>query len=281
MPHFRAMEPMAMPKQRIAQWIAQPLARGLKLALCAALCSGPLLAAAASVPDQPVKQPVGQPPSATAQKAHPHKRIAKPSPATPAPQIVAAPPVPVAPPPPDWPVNDKPAAATVVWDSHGLRVDANNSSLSQILTDVSTDTGTKVEGLGAKDVRVFGTYGPGPANEVIAQLLNGTGYNVLMVGDQGSGAPRQIVLSSAPSGPAAQNNARNNNSNDDDYEPEQPIQEPTPQQPNGGFVPPQPMNQQQMQEMQMRQEQLQQQMRNQMLQQQGQPTPADTQAPQH
>ncbi len=265
-----AAEPIAMAKQ----WITRGIARGLKPALCMALCGVPLLAVADAVPDQPIKQSA----SSKAQRPHTQKHVAKPSPATPAPQVAVAPPAPVAPPPPNWPVNDKPVSATVIWDSQGLRVDANNSSLAQILKDVSTDTGTKVEGLGPGDVRVFGTYGPGPANEVLAQLLNGTGYNVLMVGDQGSGAPRQLVLSSAPSGPAPQNNARNNNANDDDYEPEQPIQEP--QQINGGFAPPQPMNQQQMQEMQMRQEQLQQQLRNQMLQQQGQPTPPDTQAPQ-
>jgi len=257
-----AVEPIAMAKR----WIAQ----GTRLALCAALCATPLFAAA----DQPVKPSTG-----AAQKAHPHKRAAKPSPATPAPQIVAAPAVPVAPPPPNWPAKSQPAAATIVWDSQGLRVDAANSSLSQILREISTDTGAKLEGPTPGDVRVFGTYGPGPANDVISQLLNGTGFNVLMVGDQGSGAPRQIVLSSAPSGPAPQNNARMpNNQSEEDYEPEPPPQ-PEPQQINGGFVPPQPQNQQQMQEMQMRQEQLQQQMRNQMLQQQGQPIPPDTQPP--
>ena len=246
------------------------IARVTRLALCAALCAWPLLAAGA-VPDQPAKSSSSPP---VHRIVHPHKRTAaKPSPATPAPQVAAAP---VAPPPPDWPVNDKPVAATVVWDSQGLRVDANNSSLSQILKDVSTDTGTSVEGLKPGDVRVFGTYGPGPANVVLSQLLDGAGYNVLMVGDQGSGAPRQIVLSSAPSGAAPQNGARNNNvSNDDDYQPDP---EPEPPQPiNGGFAPPQ--NQQQIQEMQQRQELMQQQLRNQMLQQQGQPIPADTQAP--
>jgi len=257
------------------RWIAQ----GTKLALCAALCAGPLFAADA-VADQPVKAATGAAP----RRAHPlkraRKRAGKPSPATPAPQIVAAPPMPVAPPPPNWPAKSQPAAATVVWDSQGLRVDATNSSLSQILREISTDTGAKLEGPTPGDVRVFGTYGPGPANDVISQLLNGTGFNVLMVGDQGSGAPRQIVLSSVPSGPAPQNNARMpNNANEEDYEPEPPPQPEQQQQINGGFVPPQPQNQQQMQEMQMRQEQLQQQMRNQMLQQQGQPVPPDTQAP--
>jgi len=95
---------------------------------------------------------------------------------------------------PKWPVNEKPLPATVTWDSHGLRIDATNSSLAQILTDVSTTTGATVEGFDT-DQRVFGIYGPGPARDVLSQLLQGSGYNVVMVGDQGQGTPRLIILS--------------------------------------------------------------------------------------
>jgi hypothetical protein len=107
-------------------------------------------------------------------------------------------PVPVTPPPPEpphWPANERPAEASVTWDSHGLLISAQNSSLRQILDSVAAATGAKVEGLGA-DQRIFGTYGPGKAHEVLTQLLDGTGYNVLMIGDQGEGTPRQIVLTS-------------------------------------------------------------------------------------
>jgi hypothetical protein len=130
---------------------------------------------------------------------HPHKRSAvKPS----ATQAAAqAPVVPAAPPAPYWPANDHPHAATVVWDSHGLHVEASNSSLEQILKDVSTATGAKLEGFSA-DQRVFGSYGPGTAREVLSQLLDGSGYNVVLIGDQGEGTPREIVLSSKPTGPA-------------------------------------------------------------------------------
>ncbi len=189
--------------------------------------------------------------------------------------------MPAAPPPPNWPINDKPIPATVVWDSHGLRIDAANSSLDQILKEVSTDTGAKVEGLNA-DQRVFGSYGPGPANEVLSQLLNGTGYNVLMIGDQGEGTPRQIVLSAKPTGPApAASNNRNSTTNEEDLEAEQEIREQEQQQrlqlqqeqqqqaqpPNlhSGFQPPEPPGtpprtpqqiiQQQMQQLQQQQQQ--------------------------
>ena len=100
---------------------------------------------------------------------------------------------------PNWPVNDAPNKPSVTWDSSGLKIEANNSSLHDILNEVSADTGTKVEGMGA-DERVFGEYGPGDTRDVISQLLHGSSYNVLMIGDQGAGTPRQIVLSTRHSG---------------------------------------------------------------------------------
>jgi hypothetical protein len=160
-------------------------------------------------------------------------------------------------------VNSKPFEATVVWNSQGLKIDASNSSLGQILKDVATATGTRVEGLGL-DQRVFGTYGPGPARDVLAQLLVGSGYNVLMIGDQGQGTPRQIVLSSQQKGDAAPAQAANDGqaaSNDDTDADEQP-QPPTPPPPaiRNGFAPGAPPRtpQQIMQEMQQRQQQQQQ-----------------------
>ncbi len=113
--------------------------------------------------------------------------------------IVAAP---AAPPLPLWPANEKPSLASVTWDSQGLRIDAANSSLVQILRDVSAATGAKVEGLNS-DERIFGDFGPGPARDVLSQLLQGSGYNIVMIGDQGAGTPRKIVLTPRPSGGAA------------------------------------------------------------------------------
>jgi len=108
-------------------------------------------------------------------------------------------PAPAQPEVPKWPVNDAPNKPSVTWDSSGLKIEANNSSLHDILNEVSADTGAKVEGMGA-DERVFGEYGPGDARDVISQLLHGSVYNVLMIGDQGAGTPRQIVLSTRGSG---------------------------------------------------------------------------------
>jgi hypothetical protein len=100
---------------------------------------------------------------------------------------------------PLWPVNEKPNPARVMWDSHGLQIDASNSSLVQIFGDVTTATGAKVVGL-QHDERIFGKYGPGPARDVLAQLLQGSGYNVMMVGGEGLAAPNEILLTSRSAG---------------------------------------------------------------------------------
>jgi hypothetical protein len=140
-------------------------------------------------------------------KARSHKHLAAAKSQSPAAQAT----VPATPPEPElpkWPANEKPSPATVTWDSLGLRIDAANSSLSQILQDVATATGAKVEGFDT-DQRVFGAFGPGTARDVLCQLLQGSGYNVLLIGDQGQGTPREILLSlrHAGSAPAAVNPA--------------------------------------------------------------------------
>lgn len=115
----------------------------------------------------------------------------------------------------------------MTWDSQGLRINAANSSLQQILNDVATITGAKVEGFDT-DQRIFGAYGPGQARDVLSQLLQGSGYNVMMIGDQGQGTPRKIVLSLRHSGsqsPTA-NPAQNNDDDADVDEPPQPPPQP-------------------------------------------------------
>jgi hypothetical protein len=134
------------------------------------------------------------------------------------------------------------------------------------LKDFSTASGAQIEGMGS-DERVFGTYGPGQARDVLSQLLQGSGYNLLMIGDQGQGAPRQIVLSIRPSGsaqPATGNNSAGSNDDDADVE-EQPQQPPQQQFPPGVFRPgsqrgPLPPNiqEQQQRQQQMREQQMQQ-----------------------
>jgi hypothetical protein len=194
----------------------------------------------------------------------------KPSPSHPInPQEQADPTVAAAvPAPPAWPVNEQPNHASVVWDSHGLSIDAANSSLQQILKDVSTATGATIEGLSG-DERVFGAYGPGQAGEVLAQLLQGAGYNVMLIGDRGRGAPREILLSVRKSTTDDAAQPKNSNNNDDDSadaEDDQPAPQQPPMRPGfpGGFPrsPQQRMEQIQRERQQMLQQQQQQPQQN-------------------
>jgi hypothetical protein len=201
-----------------------------------------------------------------------HRHVAKAKALTP---VAEAPPPP--PPPPDWPVNDKAQEASVDWNGRNLHIAATNSSLQQILRDVSTATGVKVEGEAA-DERIYGSYGPASAREVLAKLLDGTGYNVLMVGDKGEGTPRELVLTvktnAAPKTSAAENPARQNADDEAQEDPEPPEQtNPVPHRPFGVSPASQPGQgrspEQIMNEIQQRQQQIQQQ--QQQIQQQGQP----------
>ena len=168
--------------------------------------------------------------------------------------------IPAAPKLPNWPANDRPGKASVTWDSQGLRINAANSSLEQILKDVSAATGAKVEGMGS-DERVFGAYGPGQARDVLSQLLQGSGYNVMMIGDQGQGTPRQVVLSARQNGDSQSAAAGPAGNPDEDADVEEQPQ-PTPQPPvqpfRPGFPPGGPVRTPQ-QALQERQEQQQQQ----------------------
>jgi len=207
-----------------------PILRRGALLLCAVFLFlvGALLATAQSattaVPTAPAT-------SATPAKKplHTHKRAhAAAAKATAAEAVVAAPVAPPEPEAPHWPVNDKPTPATVTWDSQGLHVQAENSSLEQILNDFSAATGSTVEGFD-DDRRIFGTYGPGLARDVLSQLLQGTGYNVVMVGDMGQGAPRQIVLTARDSTKTTQKGDKKaSGDSDDDDDAAQPSQPPPP-----------------------------------------------------
>jgi hypothetical protein len=101
-----------------------------------------------------------------------------------------------------WPANQQPVPAAFQWNGRTLQIAAQNASLQQILEKVAVLTGAKIEG-NEIDQRVYGVYGPGRVSDVLAALLQGSGYNVLLIGDQGQGVPRRIVLSMRPTGPTS------------------------------------------------------------------------------
>lgn len=97
------------------------------------------------------------------------------------------------------PVAQPPA---VKLEDGKLTVDAHNSELSAILSDVARTSGMTIDGQ-QSDARVFGVYGPASPREVLTELLDGAGYNFMMVGATPGGAPRELLLSARTKGPAA------------------------------------------------------------------------------
>jgi hypothetical protein len=89
--------------------------------------------------------------------------------------------------------------AQIILDGDRLSIRADNSSLSAILHQVAGKSGMKIDGL-TGDERVFGTFGPGAPRDVLADLLNGTAYNLVLLGDLSDGAPRELILTPATHG---------------------------------------------------------------------------------
>jgi hypothetical protein len=237
-PRPKTMNPQLAPARLRRQGFLQTLVLGLALPVLALLVV-PAILAETNLPAQQATKSAQQQ-EAAAKPAQPRRRAAAHAHAAstqsqPAPEAIAAPPA--ASPAPILPANQPPNRARVSWDSRGLQIEASNSSLNQILRQVAADTGAKLEGL-AQDQRVFGSYGPGPGSDVLLKLLDGSGYNVLMIGGHDTDAPLRIVLSArSPAGTqtAANNQNRSNSENDEVAEqvdpdpPPDPTEAPRPQ----------------------------------------------------
>lgn len=117
--------------------------------------------------------------------------------------VATAPPAP----PPPLPPAQQPAHPAEVSFSQGLlTVHADNSSLVDILNQISRSTGLQIQGL-SHDQRIYGSYGPGKLTATVSKLLDGSGYDYVIVGGTESHAPSKLLLTqantAAPSGIAS------------------------------------------------------------------------------
>jgi hypothetical protein len=115
----------------------------------------------------------------------------------------------------------QPAAAhraQVTFATGVLSVSAENSSLNQILREISRVTGMKITG-GVTDERVYGTYGPADTSTVLSALLRGTGSNMLIIFDSRQ-TPEELILTSRGGGPTPPSpTAAGRDERDDDQPP--------------------------------------------------------------
>jgi hypothetical protein len=247
--------------------------------VCAALCVGTVSWASARSDDTPTR------PNSPSHSSQNQKKNKKQQP---------LPPLPSGPTGPVQPIPLDSIAAVppqVTYENNQLTIVAPNSTLADILRAVRKTTGAEIE-IPAAPERVVTNLGPGPAREVVAELLNGSRFNYVLLGSPADDATLTRVVLVAKSavqdvtpGPApeggmpqatasiaaqqppqpaeaeAEANSDDNNDDSADQTPEAEQQQTPPQDQNGVKTP-----QQMLQEMQQRQLQMQQQQ-----QQNGQP----------
>jgi len=92
------------------------------------------------------------------------------------------------------PVN--PDGVRVLVRKGQMEIHARNATLSEVLFQVEQQTGAEIAiPAGTERQRVIGDFGPGTASEVLAQLLNGSDLNFVVVGSQNNpGAVSSVIL---------------------------------------------------------------------------------------
>jgi hypothetical protein len=173
----------------------KPRGVGVRLspAVCLAAVLSLLLVPALALAQQPVPIPSFDPPPTVTKNSPPATAPATIPPASGTAVVIPA--TPTSDPSTDTPAfQQPPSRAQVKLDSAGLSIRARNSSLSQILRDVASASGMKVDGF-SRDERVFGNFGPDEPHRVLSNLLDGSGYNVIMVGNTDKATPKVLSLS--------------------------------------------------------------------------------------
>jgi hypothetical protein len=102
------------------------------------------------------------------------------------------------------PISAPPGPALEVYFRRGLlSISSNKASLSEVLFAIHQQTGAEIAiPAGAEQEQVVAEIGPGPAPEVLSQLLNGSKFNFMILSS--SSDPRsldRVILSSRPEGP--------------------------------------------------------------------------------
>ena len=114
------------------------------------------------------------------------RRGVKPAPV--APPVVTAPPVPLT-------LAQQPSIPPQVsYQSGMLTIVAQNSSLGDILREVHRSTGAVIDVPANANERVVTRLGPGPARDVLADLLNGSTFNYVMIGSSADPAGVSSVM---------------------------------------------------------------------------------------
>ena len=109
--------------------------------------------------------------------------------------------------------------ARITFTDSLLSVSASNASLNGLIREIARQTGMKVTGSVAED-RVFGEYGPGDPQSILATLLDGTGSNIL-IRSAANDAPLELILTprTGAASPPSPNLSADNEDTDDQAPP--------------------------------------------------------------
>ncbi len=121
--------------------------------------------------------------------------------------------MPQAPPPPLTLEQSPPTPPQVRLQNGELTIAAHNSTLSQVLRAVQSQTGASIDiPASAGNERVVAQIGPGQPRDVLSTLLNGSRFDYVILGVTGDpGAVQRVILTPRQGGPTA--TAQNNNPN--------------------------------------------------------------------
>jgi len=136
---------------------------------------------------------IANPANGTASQTH--KKAKKPVP--PPPPLPNGPTGPVQPIPLD---SMAPVPPQVSYQNAQLTIVAPNSTLGDILRAVRKQTGAEIE-IPVATERVVTHLGPGPAREVVAELLNGSRFNYVLMGSSANDAALARVVLVLKTGP--------------------------------------------------------------------------------
>ena len=109
------------------------------------------------------------------------------------------------PPPPPTPEQGPSSPPDVSFQGGQLVIVARNSTMGDVLNAVKQKTGASVEMPASSSERVVGKFGPGAPRDVMAQLLNGSHFDYVLLGSPADpGALKRVVLMARVSGPQPQ-----------------------------------------------------------------------------
>jgi hypothetical protein len=105
-------------------------------------------------------------------------------------------------PPPLTLAQMPPGPVVALYQNGQLTIEALNATLRDVLRAACNQTGTTLDLPPGGYERVFGTFGPGPPQEVLASLLNGSPFNYVMLGAPYDATRLvRLILSMKPASP--------------------------------------------------------------------------------